>query len=182
MMKIILGVAIKIPGAWPASSTVQYNDPFQTIGLNSRIMSITVDEVCAKAGVSVDRLAQYEYTDDDILAGGLADVCDPWNLVGKHLGLQDSELNAIDGDYRGVEEKRVAVLQRRREGHLDGTYFLLVKALVSCKKVNKALKVCQVFMKSHPDGELQSVLAQCHDNVLDQIQSGYNMKPTQSAS
>lgn len=116
-------------------------------------MSVTVEQVCAKVGVSADRLAQFEYTDDDILEGGLADVCDPWNLIGKHLGLQDSELNAIDGDYRKVEEKRVAVLQRRREGRLDGTYLLLVKTLVSCKKVHQAVKVCQVFKDSHPDGE-----------------------------
>ena len=116
-------------------------------------MSITVEDVCAKAGVSAERLAQFEYTDDNILAGGLADVCDPWNLVGRHLGLGDAELNAIDGDCRTVEEKRVAVLQKRRDGRLDGTYLLLVKALVSCKKVHQALKVCQVFKESHPDGE-----------------------------
>ena len=118
-------------------------------------MSITIDDVCAKAGVSADRLAQFEYTDDDILAGGLADICDPWNLVGKHLGLGETELSAISGDYRTVQERRVAVLQTRRDGRLDGTYLLLVKALLSCKKVQQALKVCRVFLETHPiNGEL----------------------------
>ena len=58
------------------------------------------------------------------------------------------------------QKKRVAVLQARRERHLDATYLVLVKALVSCKKVQQASKVCkQVFKQSHPNaGESETLL------------------------
>ena len=106
-------------------------------------MSITLEQLIVKYGVkNIDT----ECTDDDILS--LGDLCDPWNLVGRHLGLTESQLSAIDEDNLKVDLKRLGVLHKWRSlNAFQATYRKLVEALLRCGKVDKALKVCQALAK-----------------------------------
>ena len=109
--------------------------------------NITAEEVAKRAGVSLENLNQ-EYSDDHIREG-LAELCDPWRLTGEYLKLSSAQLNAIDENYKKVEEKRIAVLQRRKEDSFDATYLLLVKAFLAMKKAKQALEVCKIFKRSN---------------------------------
>ena len=101
----------------------------------------TVDGLVRKTGV---RNIDQECTNEDFLA--LADLCDPWNLVGQHLRLSPSQLSAIDSDNKTTALKRLALLQRWRESFaFKATYKVLVSALLSCGKTDQALKVCKVL-------------------------------------
>ena len=108
---------------------------------------ITAKEVATRAGVNLEDLKQ-EYSDDDIREG-LAELCDPWRLTGDYLKLTSQQLNAINENCRGVEGKRIAVLQTRKENSFDATYLLLVEALLARKQAQRALKVCKIFKRSH---------------------------------
>ena len=108
---------------------------------------LTLQQVAKKAGVSLDQLSQVECTDSDLTA--LAEFCDPFNLVGAHLGLTNEQLGAIDGNYRRVEEKRLAVLREWKQSRLEATYELLAIAFLDCNKAKAALAVCRQFSSSH---------------------------------
>ena len=101
--------------------------------------AFTVEDLVKETGVkNIDQ----ECTNDDFLT--LADLCDPWNLVGSYLKLSQSVLSAIDSDNKSTALKRLAVLQRWREIFaFKATYRVLVDALLSCTKANQALKVCK---------------------------------------
>ena len=109
--------------------------------------NITAVEVAKRAGVSLEKLNE-EYSDDHIREG-LAELCDPWRLTGEYLKLSSPQLNAIEENYKKVEEKRIAVLRIRKENSFDATYLLLVKAFLAMKKANKALEVCKIFKRSN---------------------------------
>ena len=126
----------------------------------------TVKDVIDRAGVSFEDL-KHEYTDDDIL-NGLADLCDPWKLVGTHLRLTQEQLNAIDKNNGSVEGTKIAVLRKVKENRLDVTYLNLIKALLACNKAQQALKVCQWVKRSHPetaDGKDGGLSSYMHDVI-----------------
>ena len=102
-------------------------------------MSFTVDELAARAGVvNINR----ECVKDDILS--LASFCDPWQLVGLHLGLSEPQISAIDGDNRSTDLKRLGALQKWKEMFVfKVTYRVLIGALVDCSKAQQAMKVCE---------------------------------------
>lgn len=102
-------------------------------------MSYTVDDLAVRAGViDINR----ECGTDDILS--LAIFCDPWQLVGRHLRLTDAQINAIDGDNRSTDLKRLGALQKWREMFVfKATYRVLVEALIDCGKAQQASEVCK---------------------------------------
>ena len=108
---------------------------------------VTEEEIAKRANVSLEKLDQ-EYSDDDIREG-LAELCDQWRLTGKYLKLEEHQLSAIDENNKKVEEKRIAVLQVKRDQDLDATYLVLVRAFLAMKQAKKALKVCEIFKRSH---------------------------------
>ena len=112
-------------------------------------MAVTLQDVAEEAQVSIDRLGQVECTDSDLMV--LAELCEPFRLVGSYLGLKDAQLEAIDGNYRKVEEKRLAVLKEWKESRLKASYKLLAEGFLSCNRAKGALRVCEQFKKSHPD-------------------------------
>ena len=102
-------------------------------------MPHTVDDLAARAGVvDINR----ECGKDDILS--LARFCDPWQLVGRHLGLSEPQISAIDGDNRSTDLKRLGALQKWKEMFVfKATYRVLVGVLIDCGKAQQAMDVCK---------------------------------------
>ena len=87
-----------------------------------------------------------ECSDHDLLA--LSEFCIDWELIGQHLKLTKAQLTAIDADKKSTELKRLAVLHRWKELYaFKATYRALVSTLISCKRVDAALKVCKFLAR-----------------------------------
>ena len=129
-------------------------------------MSVTLNDLIAQSGV---RNIDEKCTDEDILAFG--EFCDPWNEVGLYLGLDRSQLSAIDGDSRTVSLKRLGVLQKWKEAFVfKATYRKLVEALLKCNKADTAFKVCEIVAqkqgKLRHDVYVQDDICTVHINTM----------------
>ena len=70
-----------------------------------------------------------------------------WQLVGLHLKLTDSDISAVDGDNRTVDEKRIGVLRRWKEQFaFQATYRLLIKSLLACGRTSDAVNACKAII------------------------------------
>ena len=115
-------------------------------------MSITAEEVAAKAGV---RDINQECSNDDLLE--LSRFCDPWQIVGQYLKLDRTQIDDIDRDNKTTDLKRLAVLQKWKETFpFNANYKVLVSALLSCRKVQQALEVCKILAKKQGKLSLNS--------------------------
>ena len=103
----------------------------------------TVEELAYQAGVrDLDR----ECTRMDFL--DLHKFLDPWELIGQYLKLTQSQINAINEDYRDkiTDEKRLGLLQKWKETFAHkATYRVLISALLACGKAEQALEVCKIL-------------------------------------
>ena len=114
-------------------------------------MAISVEDLASKAGV-ID--INTECSKDDILS--LASFCDPWQLIGRHLGLTQAQISAIDGDNRNTDLKRLGALQKWKEMCVfKATYRVLVEVFIDCGKVQQALEVCQHLAQKESTYPLQ---------------------------
>ena len=83
-----------------------------------------------------------EVSDDDIRK--IATFLESWKLVAPHLGLSKGEIEAIDRDGTSEEEKRLLMLQRWKQALVfKATYKELINALLSVRRADLAVKVCQ---------------------------------------
>ena len=62
---------------------------------------ITVDELIVQAGIEGITLDQQCHSDDFL---SLYELCDPWELIGQHLKLTQSQISAVDGDYKTTDQ------------------------------------------------------------------------------
>ena len=70
-----------------------------------------------------------------------------WQLIGFHLELTDSDISAVDGDNRTVDEKRVGVLRRWKEKFaFHATYRILIKSLLACGRTSDAVNACKAII------------------------------------
>ena len=105
-----------------------------------------MEDLVAEAGVkNIDQ----ECCNKDLLH--LADFCYPWQVVGGHLKLSELELGDIDDDNKSSELKRLGVLQKWKQKSFKATYRVLVGALISCKRNQQALKVCQYLARKEAE-------------------------------
>ena len=106
-------------------------------------MSLTLEDLIAEYGVkNIDK----ECSDEDILAFG--EFCDPWEEVGKFLGLSPADISAITEDHRTASLRRLGVLQKWKSRFaFKATYRALITALLKCKKADEARKVCHIAQK-----------------------------------
>ena len=104
-------------------------------------MSVTLEDLIVLYGVkNIDR----KCTDEDILA--LGNFCDPWELVGRFLGLDPPEISGIAEDNRTAPLRRLAVLKSwKSKFTFKATYRALITALLKCGKANLASKVCEIL-------------------------------------
>ena len=112
----------------------------------------TADELADQAGV---RNLDQECTNDDFLH--LHKFCDPWELTGQHLKLTPSQISAVDGDYRTIDQKRLGVLQKWKETFAHkATYRVLITALLACEKAEQALEVCKILAQEQGKSWIKS--------------------------
>ena len=71
---------------------------------------------------------------------------DPWELIGQHLKLTQSQISAVDGDYKTIDQKRLGLLLKWKMlfAH-KATYRVLIAALLACGKADQALEVCKIL-------------------------------------
>ena len=93
-----------------------------------------------------DRLDTLSNECSQTVLRSLADFCEEWRLIGKHLELTHTEINDIDRDYRTEKEKRVGMLEKWREKFaLKAKYQALVEALLAEGKSTDAIEACKVM-------------------------------------
>ncbi len=97
-----------------------------------------VKDIAEEAGVFVQEFDQLCH---ECVLDEFAELCDPWELIGHHLGLTQPQLSAIREDYSRTELQRIKMLQKWKESLFRPTYGLLIEAFLKCGKVEQALVV-----------------------------------------
>jgi hypothetical protein len=107
--------------------------------------ALTLQDVAAQAGITRLNILDQECSREVLLC--LAKHCVEWQLIGLHLKLTDSDISAVDGDNRTVDEKRVGMLRRWKEHFaFKATYLVLVQALLACGRTSDAINVCKAIV------------------------------------
>ena len=90
---------------------------------------ISIEEAADHTGVGLDILSK-ECSDDTYLL--LANFCLDWRLIGRHIGLTDADLAAVDVDNRSEEGRRIGMLKKWMEKFAHkATYRALIEALLT---------------------------------------------------
>lgn len=105
-------------------------------------MSVRIEDVAEAGGISLDYLDR-QMSDQHVLL--FSKYCDPWELIGPHLGHSPSAITAIDRDYRTTELKRRAMIQKWKEKNIRATYLSFLKVLIDCEKVQSACAICSIL-------------------------------------
>ena len=82
----------------------------------------------------------------------LADLCDPWELIGRHLRLKEADISAIKENYSSAELRRLKMLNKWRDTNLRPTYKMLIDAFLKCGKVQQALVICNKIKQLNSEG------------------------------
>ena len=102
--------------------------------------------MAAKAGINRVDVLDQECSRQDLL--NLAKYCVDWQMIGRHLGLSDADIAAVDGDNRTIDEKRIGMLGRWKERFAFGaTYRVFIEALLSCGKASDAIEACKGIVR-----------------------------------
>ena len=108
---------------------------------------ITVEDLTQKFNISSSVL-ENEVSDDDIRE--IANFFESWKLVAPHLSLGKGEIEAIDEDGTSEEGKRLLMLQRWKQALVfKATYKELINALLSVRRADLAVKVCQTVSSAN---------------------------------
>ena len=106
---------------------------------------LTLQDVAAQAGVKKLDILNQECSQQILLC--LAKHCVEWQLIGYRLELSDSDITAVDGDSRTVDEKRVGMLKRWKEQFaFKATYLVLIRALLACGRTSDAVNACKAIV------------------------------------
>ena len=107
---------------------------------------ITVNDLVVEADIHL-RVLDMECRDEHLPR--FANLCDPWELVGRHLGLSQIQINVIKEDYPSTEMRRIKVLDEWKKSVLSCTYKKLVEAFLRCNMTEQALNVCKELKQYH---------------------------------
>ena len=116
-----------------------------TEGVPTVPADLTLQDVAAQAGVKKLDILNQECSQQILLC--LAKHCVEWQLIGYQLELSDSDITAVDGDSRTVDEKRVGMLKRWKEQFaFKATYLVLIRALLACGRTSDAISACKAIV------------------------------------
>ena len=105
--------------------------------------TITIEDVANQASISLDSLS--EECSRTVLFD-LAKYCIDWQLVGKRLGLSDTDITAVDSDNNTKDRKRVGVLEKWKDRcAFKATYRVFIEALLSQGMAQTAIEACKVI-------------------------------------
>ena len=109
---------------------------------SSRRTGISVEEAAERACVKLDILSK----ECSVMTLELAQFCVDWKLTGRHLGLPEADLTAVDGDNRTVEEKRVGMMEKwKSKFAYKATYRTFIEALLAEGRCAEAIEACKVI-------------------------------------
>lgn len=107
-----------------------------------------MDDVVAETKVDLNREC------DQNLILKLGKHCEEWKLVGKHLGLTQAEIIAVNGDYGSVDEKRIGMLEKwKNKFAFNATCRAFIEALLAHGKSANAISAAKEMKES--EGMLQ---------------------------
>ena len=107
---------------------------------------ITLEELTEQYKIPSDVL-ENEVSIDDIRK--ISTFLKSWKLVAPYLGLSEGDIEAIGRDGTSEEEKRLLMLQRWKQALIfKATYKKLVNTLLSIKRADLAVNVCQIAVSS----------------------------------
>ena len=117
---------------------------FSLIGVPNEL---SLQDVAAQAGLKTLDILDQQCSQQVLVR--LAKHCVRWKLTGFHLELTKTDIVAVDGDYRSVDEKRIGMLGRWKDKFADkATYRVFIEALMSCGKASDAIDACKTIASS----------------------------------
>ena len=130
-----------------------------------------IEDIAREAGIIFPQNFETLCRDCDI--DDLAELCDPWELIGYHLGLDQAQLSAIKDDYSNTELKRIKMLQKWKESRFKPTYGHLIEAFLKCGKVEQAL----IVGKRLSQNEVSAASVDATENPSKQYASPHEISP-----
>ena len=109
---------------------------------------ITLEELTERYKI-LSGVLENEVSDDDIRK--ISAFLESWKVVAPYLGLSKGEIEAIDRDGKSEEEKRLLMLQKWKQALVfKATYKELVNTMLSIRRADLAVKVCQTVSSANP--------------------------------
>ena len=125
--------------------TLSHEIFFLSEGVPTAPTKLTLLDVATQAGIKSLDILNQECCQEVLLS--LAKHCVGWQLIGFHLKLTDSDITAVDGDNRTVDEKRAGMLRRWKEQFaFKATYLVLIKAMLACGRTSDAVNACKAIL------------------------------------
>ena len=115
-----------------------------------------LSDLLQEVGVSIEQLDK-NVSDNHLCS--ISVFLTSWETVATSLGLNVADVQAIEADGRGAEDKRMKMLQRwKNKFAFRATYRKFVKALLRLEMADLALKVCRLLIQPEPtaNGEFTS--------------------------
>ena len=108
--------------------------------------AITLEDLTERFKI-LSGVLENEVSIDDIRK--ISSFLESWKLVALYLGLSEGEVEAIDKDGKSEEEKRWLMLQRWKQALVfNATYKELINGLLSVRRADLAVKVCQTIVST----------------------------------
>ena len=107
----------------------------------------------SEAGISVEDL-EHECGEHDLR--NLADVCDPWELIGRHLRLKEADISAIKENHYLAELRRLEMLRKWRNTTLRPTYRMLIEAFLRSNMTQQALSICKKIKRLYSEDSINT--------------------------
>ena len=110
---------------------------------------ITVNDLVVQAGIHLRDL-DMKFRDEHLLC--FENLCDRWELVGRHLGLSQTQISDIKKEYNSEEMRRIRVLEKWKESFLNCTYRKLIETFLRCNMTQQALNACKALKQYNSAG------------------------------
>ena len=108
--------------------------------------AITLEDLTERFKI-LSGVLENEISIDDIRK--ISSFLESWKFVALYLGLSEGEVEAIDKDGKSEEEKRWLMLQRWKQALVfNATYKELINGLLSVRRADLAVKVCQTIVST----------------------------------
>ena len=117
---------------------------------------VTVDELLKEVGITHMQLEE-KCTNEHLHNTAL--FLKSWRTLAPHLGLSDSEVEVVERDAHGEEEKRQKFLESWKANFgLKATYRVLVEAFLKIGRADQAEDVCRLLVSEQPSKDVSMLL------------------------
>ena len=109
---------------------------------------VTLDELLEEVGITHKQLNK-KCTNEHL--HGIALFLKSWRTLAPQLGLSDSEVEAVERNSHGEEEKKQKFLESwKAKFAFKAKYRVLVRALLKIGRADQAEEVCRLLVSQQP--------------------------------